>query len=912
MKFCILFLTLISFLLVNPSSAQPLHVYTVAGVPAPSYSGDGGPAIQAAFDGPNVICVDKLGNLFIGDYENKRIRKVTAATGIVNTIAGTGTTGFSGDGGPGISAQISHVYGMYCDSLGNLFFTDVVNYRVRRVDAVTGIITTVAGNGNNTNSGDGGLATNAGLGYLTGLVLDKEGNIYFGSEATIRKINVTTGIITTIAGSGIVGYGGDGGPATLAQLQLGFTGLAFDSYGNLFLTDVGNHRIRKIDKITGIITSIAGTGIPGFSGDGLPATLAEFYTLRSIYFDLFDNLYIADYGTVNPWDGKIRKIDRQTGVINTIAGQVGGSVANGAPAISTQLNPLGLCVDFFGNVFYAHNHQVRRINTEMIGSSSMLGTFKAFAFNTCSNGTPHFAVTMTNYVPGYSVKTYYSDGTSDVHNLINAYNSGFANFDHVYSTTGNYRMKHVLYNGINPVDSLTYPFEYRLCNTQTLAFYTDLDNDCDFDNGTDIAHATVKTIAIDSNGINIDTLSVMGAFHYNAFGQQGDIYDYHLIESMGGTIVSCPLTGIVSNTISIGSPELLTVGFECSTGTDYDMILNDAFTITAANRAELYISTANLYCAPQNGMLSLTFSPKYIFTEAYPPPSTQNGNTVTWNMPNLDLLSGQKFLHINLSYNGLILTPGDTVHTTVNVNPTNGDVIVPNNMIVKQDTVTGPYDPNAIYVTPSSCVVPGSELKYTITFENLGNDTAQNVYIMDTVSAGFEMQSMRLVAASHPMNISKIKNGGFDILKFEFPGINLADSSSPARHGFVSYTIDMNSNFPIGSSVTNKAGIYFDYMPAVLTNVSTTATCWPANVNDVRVSKIGIRIYPNPAIDELLIQTDKEYNTLTITNTLGQVMLSSDVNGKETEINITDLSAGIYYVTLKGLGAAEVRKFVKL
>ena len=274
-----------------------------AGNGAYSFSGDGGPATSAAVFGPSDVAVDGAGNVFISDTTNNRIRKVSAA-GIMSTVAGTGSPAFSGDGGPATSAAISSPTSVALDGAGNLYFTDAGNNRVRRINT-SGVIATIAGGAIPGFSGDGGAATSASLFLPGGLAVDGAGNIYIDDVANnrIRKVN-TAGIISTVAGSGVKGFAGDGGAATAASLnQLGaHAGLAADNKGNLYIADISNHRIRKVDA-SGIITTVAGNGIGGFSGDGSPAVTAGLNNPADVAVDSAGNLAIADTS-----NNRIRKV----------------------------------------------------------------------------------------------------------------------------------------------------------------------------------------------------------------------------------------------------------------------------------------------------------------------------------------------------------------------------------------------------------------------------------------------------------------------------------------------------------------------------------------------------------------------------------------------------------------------------
>jgi sugar lactone lactonase YvrE len=237
-------------------------IVTIAGNGTQGYSGDGGNATSAEFYGPCGVAFDSGGNLFIADTYNNRIREISTS-GIITTIAGNGTGGYSGDGGAATSAELHAPEGVAIDSYGNIFIADRGNSRIRKVIASTGIITTVAGNGTSGYSGDGGAATSAQLNYAMGVAVDSSGNIFIAEvyNNRIRKVAASTGIITTVAGDGNNGYSGDGGIATSARLAWP-EGVAVDSSGNIYIADRNNCLIRKVST-SGIITTV---NRPGFAG----------------------------------------------------------------------------------------------------------------------------------------------------------------------------------------------------------------------------------------------------------------------------------------------------------------------------------------------------------------------------------------------------------------------------------------------------------------------------------------------------------------------------------------------------------------------------------------------------------------------------------------------------------------------
>jgi sugar lactone lactonase YvrE len=386
-------------------------ITTVAGTGSAGLSGDGGAAISAQLSYPSGVAVDAAGNLFIADMWNQRIRKVDPA-GTITTVAGGGSDGL-GDGGSAMSAQLSYPSGVAVDAAGNLFIADTENHRIREVDAA-GTITTVAGNGSVGFSGDGGPAISASLFlhedcgmYCTyrpnaGVAVDAAGNLFIADAVNdrIRKVD-TAGTITTVAGNGLAGFSGDGGPAISAQLSdpsgvavdatgnlfiaegnrrirkvdpagtittvvgsatsvwLTASGVAADAAGNLFIADAKNQRIREVDT-AGTITTVAGTGSAGFSGDGGPATRAQLSYPSGVAVDAAGNLFIAERD-----NARIRKVD-PAGTITTVAGGGSDGLGDGGPAVSAQLSdPSGVAVDAPGNLFIADawNQRIRKVDT---------------------------------------------------------------------------------------------------------------------------------------------------------------------------------------------------------------------------------------------------------------------------------------------------------------------------------------------------------------------------------------------------------------------------------------------------------------------------------------------------------------------------------------------------------------------
>lgn len=369
------------------ATLTPGIISTYAGSGDASNSGDGGPATSAGIGGLLNLAVDKQNNLYLAINSNSAagvayVSKIDPKTGVITTIAGNATPDLSGDGGPAIDAGLGSLGAMTTDAAGNLYLTsyDTVTQanEIRKIDHVTGIISKIAGNGSGTYSGDNGPATDAGIEQASCLASDASGNLYLCAHGRVRKIDASTGIITTVAGKGTLGSTGDGGLATDAQVYA--FSLAVSPSGDIYVGDGGHgsyNFIRKIDHATGIISLIAGTGTgdtlhPGATGDGGPATSASITFPYGLKLDPAGNLYFVDSG-----NGVIRKIDTK-GVISTLAGRCnvnnefhycqatfGG---DGGIATEAYLDPIDVVLDSAANFYIGenyHNNRVRRVNVSL-------------------------------------------------------------------------------------------------------------------------------------------------------------------------------------------------------------------------------------------------------------------------------------------------------------------------------------------------------------------------------------------------------------------------------------------------------------------------------------------------------------------------------------------------------------------
>jgi uncharacterized protein (TIGR03437 family) len=325
------------------------YVLQIAGTGAAGFAGETSFGAGAQLYRPENVLPDGAGGLYIADTGNHRIRRLTRE-GVLNTVAGNGQIGAAGDGGPATAAQLNAPAGLVLDQTGNLYIADTHNHRIRKV-APTGLISTLAGTGEAGFSGDGGSALAARLNLPNALALDAAGHLLLADAGNhrIRRVNLGNGVITTVAGAGF-GFGGDGGPATAALLYFP-TGLAVDRSGGFYLADTGNHRIRRVSA-NGIISTVAGTGAAGYSGDDGPAAAAQLNAPGNLALDVVGNLYFADQ-----LNHRIRKI-APNGSMSRVVGtdNIGTGIIEGAAPNLPLYQPAGVALDAAGNLFVANTY----------------------------------------------------------------------------------------------------------------------------------------------------------------------------------------------------------------------------------------------------------------------------------------------------------------------------------------------------------------------------------------------------------------------------------------------------------------------------------------------------------------------------------------------------------------------------
>ncbi len=394
-------------------------IRTIAGTGISGLSGEGGPAVSANLSNPSGVAVDAGGNIYIADLSNSRVRMIQAATGNIVTVAGT-TWGYAGMGGPAVSAQIRMPNAIFVDNSDNYFFTDWYNDAAFKVDASSHNIANYCGHDSQGYDGDGGDASLASLEVPNGLWVDNaSGNVYIIDAGSnhLRMVNGATHIVTTLAG-GIYGYSGDGGPLAAAGFA-GISGVCTDTHGNMYLSDKGNNVIRKVD-VSGTVFTIAGTGVAGYTGDGGSGQTAKFNQPGALFINDAGYLFICDIG-----NNAIRVLNTNTDMINTLAGNgTMGFSGDLGLATAAQLNaPAGVWQDVAGTVYIADegNQRVRKVTGSGYKTSpSSTTTLTETTFNiypSPSNG--NFTIETNGLTGNANVDIFNMVGTKLYSQLIN-------------------------------------------------------------------------------------------------------------------------------------------------------------------------------------------------------------------------------------------------------------------------------------------------------------------------------------------------------------------------------------------------------------------------------------------------------------------------------------------------------------
>ena len=499
----------------------------------------------------------------------------------------------------------------------------------------------------------------------------------------------------------------------------------------------------------------------------------------------------------------------------------------------------------------------------------------------------------------------YGDGQKDT-----TVTYGYLSRNHNYATPGTYTVKSVLIDGTTwaRMDSATMSVAYTGCTLIKGRLYVDNNSNCILDAADDTLALSTK-IEVDSSSIAIDTIFGYKTFEYRAMASTATAYSFKVIASASGLSLSCPTTGKLTATSSIGTVvNAGDFGFTC-TSAPLDVAVS---TVSHAGRHSMMLEsnlTSNS-CTKTSGTISLSIDSKYSIYYTYPAGATIVGNTATWSYTNLSVIS-TKYFYVWGSTGATWLTPGTPVTSSVYATPI-ADADSTNNKATLIDTVTAAWDPNDKQVSPKGAIAAGTTLNYTLSFENTGNAPAKNIHILDTLDINLDENSLQVVTSSHAMKLYTTKiAGGKTLLNFDFPNINLLDSSHHGLcDGFVRFSIKTKSGLANGTVINNRGGIYFDDNDVVLTN--TTANAISVLNIPTQTNFSNLLIYPNPAGDYITIKAPLgTYNKVEMMNQLGQLLLQQNCQGNEMQVNISGFIPGIYYVVIRGEQGVQVEKIEK-
>lgn len=458
-----------------------------------------------------------------------------------------------------------------------------------------------------------------------------------------------------------------------------------------------------------------------------------------------------------------------------------------------------------------------------IGASSSY--FTGYINNNCTS--PEFGVSVVAHSTAYTLRTYYGDGTTDTRTISPSSEAALTNYNHAYGTSGTYTIRQVLLNGTTVLDSVYFSYNHKACHNVNLSYYYDVDSNCRR-SGTEHFLSGPNKVVVDSNGTIVDTISITSGFYYQALGATGDIYGFRLVSSRFG--FSCLSSGILYDTLSASTDgEVRREIGVVSSGSGFDLIPFSSAR-TGRHHQAFSLFVGNDYRTAADGTLTLNHSPLYDFQSARPTPTSISGSSVSWSLTSISAFTGsQPYISVDFEVPGTWLMPGDTTRSNIVITSTTGtDLDTNNNNHWRVDTVKSSYDPNMVSVVPEGNIYNGTQLTYTIDFENQGNDTARNIHVMDTLSNNLDVSSLEILMATATMFTEVIHAGGRTILKFDFPGINLPDSSHHNQcTGMLKYKIKANRGQPDGNLIPARVGIYFDDNEVVMTGTVTNTVIIP-------------------------------------------------------------------------------------
>lgn len=798
-------------------------ITTVAGNGTGGYTGDGSLATAKQLNNPCGIATDQYRNLYIADMNNSRVRKVVASTGIISTIAGNGIYGYSGDGGSAVSAELATPFSVAVDASGNVYIADRDNSCIRMVNP-SGIISTFAGTGVLGSNGDGGPANAAQLGEPIGVAVDASGNVYIADYYynCIRKVsggNITT-VVGTINTTG--GYGGDGGSASGAQLK-NPTGVFVDASGNIYIADYGNNVVRMVSSSTGNINTVAGNNASGagYAGDGGQATSAQLSHPWGIIAGS-GNLYIADYA-----NQAIREV-KPSGKISTIAGNanLGYSGDCGSPTAAQLSYPAGAALDSYGNLYIADN--VNNVIRKVL-----------------------FSATKTHVTPHVSHASVCSGNTV-------VFTGSGAN---TYTWTGG-AVNGTPYTA--PVETASTTIAFTVTGTDT--------NQCSNSASISITVNTLPSIIVSSTTV--------------CSGQNATL-----------TALLTPTTTAATYTWSGGITN--GVPFLPSTTSSYIVTGTDQNGCTGSATAMVTVLSIT------NPLPVITISTSPITTCGHSATLTANGTTTyTWN-------TGQ-------NSQSIVVTP--TVSSTYSVSGTQFGCVASASVtqMVNVINITSSVDSLCI---GSTTTLTASGDANTYTWTNPGGQNTTSVMVNPTVNTTYTVTGTDTVSHCSSINVfTQIVRGPVSPISVvsSIDSLCVGGTAVLTASGAASYTWSTSQT---GSSVSVTPTVTTTYTVTGTAHTCTTTSMFTQIYDTACFTGIKqtsnldnqIKIYPNPATNgsfSVLLNENLENVTIVVLNALGQKVLETKLVGQHTQIILPNCLPGVYYLQINNNRSASVKKLI--
>ena len=873
-------------------------ITTVAGTGISGYTGDGGPATSARIAVDKIIC-DRFGNIYFGQRFSNKVRKIDISTGVITCIAGNGTGGFSGDGGQATAAEINNPVGTALDTSGNLYIADLNNNRIRKVDAATGIISTYAGNdsgGITGFSGDGGMATAAALGSPYLICIDRNNNLYVSTLTRVRKVS-SSGIISTVAGNGSYGYGGDGGPATAAQFR-DIQGLGVNLAGSyLYVCDWENYRLRKVDLGTGVVTTIAGTDSGAYNGDSIAATTANVYPL-DVFVDNIGVLYIADDG-----NNRIRKVDT-SGIIYTIVGNGvrGYSGDNGLADTSEISGPEGVFMDNMCNLYVGDfgNNRLRKVYLGTSTTDTPTLSVSLSSSDTICSGTP---VTFSStYSGGGSIVTYqwYKDTTAI---------SGATSATYTYTPANGDSVKCILTTW-NRCSSPSYGWSnvvHMVVNTAVSPSIT-----ISASPGDTVCAGTTVTYAASVTGGGASP-----SFHWLVNGSG--------VSTAGSSYSYTPDNGDSVRCVVVGSALC-----SSTTGTSSN-IINMGVNPTVTPTINITASPGDTVCPGTLVTFTATIS------------GGGSAPGFRWWVNSMPISSGSSWSYIPsdgdsvscvLTSNALCASPAsvtsDTLRMTIlpGVTPTIHITASPGDSICNADAVSYTATYTGGGTSPSFAWLVDGTIRSTsgsgYSYSAINGDSVRCVLVSDASCASPDTVSsneINMVVAS--LGIPVITLSGPSVAPIG-SSVTITATVTGAGSSYIIHWLNEGVEFTTTTvpSVTYTKTMATDSISArIVSNdfcydstLSAGHLVWDHNVGTPILSGSGdeLQCYPNPAHSVVYIENQNDYIKFRLVNVVGVILNSGDLNVGTNNISISDLPAGIYFFeALNSNGAVKRIKFLK-